>query len=326
MGMGLKRRFFLYLRLAVSVGLVTFFVFSFDIGRSLSSIPSFGWGYITLVVLVVNLDRVLMAYKWNILVQAQGIALPFLEILSTYFISTFWGSFLPTSVGGDVVRIHRVSRHLKSPQHALSSVLLERILGALTSSLLGGVSAVVFLLVIKESNWKIVLALVFSCLFFLGVVALSFNIDLRQWLEQRFLLRKGGLRAKLVQVYHSYQEYRLNRGPMLRFLLLSLLEQCLPIVATFLVSEALHLNIPFWGFVLFIPMILALSRIPVSLDGFGVHEVLFVYFFSFLGVGGAEAFLLGLLSHIMAFVSILPGFFYFSFYSIPTLARQGCSD
>jgi len=317
MVMELKKRVFFYLRLSLSVGLVTFFVFSLDIGQSLASLPSFGWGYITLAVLVINLDRILMAYKWNILVQAKGLVLPFLEILGTYFIGIFWGSFLPVPLGGDVVRVHLISRHMKGSQHALSSVLLERILGALTSFLLGGVCAVVFLLVIRANNWIIVLALVFAYLCVLGVVALSFNIRLSRWLEKRFLLRKRGLQAKLAQVYHSYQEYRHNRGPVLRFLLFSLLEQCLPIVSAFFVSKALHLNIPFWGFVLFVPMILALSRIPVSLNGFGVYEVLNVYFFSFLGVGGGEAFLLGLLSHVMALVSILPGFFYFSFVRYP---------
>ena len=136
--MELKKRVFFYLRLALSVGLVTFFVFSLDIGQSLASLPSFGWGYITLAVLVINLDRIWMAYKWNILVQAKGIVLPFLEILSTYFIGFFWGIFLPIPFGGDMVRVHLISRHMKSPQHALSSVLLERILGALTIFLLGG--------------------------------------------------------------------------------------------------------------------------------------------------------------------------------------------
>lgn len=311
----MKKKLSLYLQLAVSILLVIYFASSVDIGRISWPIPTLGWLYIVLTVMLVNLDRILMAYKWNILLQVKGIALSFGEVVRSYYIGTFWGIFLPSSVGGDVVRAYRVSRQTNNTKEIVSSVIIERLLGMISMFLMGILSAGLFVMLVRPGNWMIVASLLVSFFLFMGLVFLSFNTRSVKWFDQQFRFHKKGWIGKLAEIYSAYQAYQNHRRPMLRFLLWSLLEQCVPIVCVFFVSQALNLNIPFWSFIIFVPVIIGISKLPVSIDGFGVREGLFVYFFFFVGVTGSSAFLLGFIAHIVAMVSVLPGFFYFSFFS-----------
>jgi hypothetical protein len=110
------------------------------------------------------------------------------------------------------------------------------------------------------------------------------------------------------------------------FFLLSLGEQGFPIVSSLFVARALDLTLPMWSFFVLVPIIFALSRIPISVNGFGVREGLYMLFFSYVGLSGSEAFVLGLLTHLVVIASILPGFFYASFYvQSPAMARGHAS-
>lgn len=310
----MKSTFFFLLRLAVSIILIAYFASSVDITRAFTSIQSLGWLYIALTALIVNLDRILMSYKWNILLRAKNIEVSFVEAIRSYYIGTFWGSFLPASVGGDVVRVYRITRQTNNIEDIASSVVLERVLGTATALLVAMLSMGLFVTLAHFGSWKMIVGLILSFFLFIALVALSFNTRLNHWFDQRLRVLNHDWTRKVSEFYRSYQAYRHHRGPMLRFSLWSLLEQCLPIICAFLVSQALNLRIPFWSFVIFIPLILALSRMPISLDGFGVREGLYVYFFSLVGVPTTEAFILGFLSHIIGTISIIPGFFFYSIF------------
>ena len=312
----MKKRFLIYLQLAVSLLLIAFFASSLGISQIFRPIEPFGWVYIGLIVFLVNLDRILMSYKWNILLNVKEISLPFSEVVRSYYIGTFWGTFLPVSVGGDAVRAYRISGQTNRTEDIVSSVIMERVLGMVATILMGMLAVGLFVTIMGTGNWKVAGGLIFLLLAFSGLVVLSFNTRLTQWFNQKFPFHKKGWMRKLAEVYRSYQAYQHHRGVVLRFLLWSLLEQMIPIICSLFMSQALSLNVPFWSFFVFIPAILVLSRMPISLDGFGVSEGLFIYFFSFVGLSGSEAFALGFVVHILAIVSILPGFFYYSFYSI----------
>ena len=60
---------------------------------------------------------------------------------------------------------------------------------------------------------------------------------------------------------------------------------------------------------------MTLTKLPISLDGYGVREGLYVYLFALVGVSNSDAFVVGLVSHVIANLSLLPGFFYSSFFT-----------
>jgi glycosyltransferase 2 family protein len=319
-----KRLSFHHLQLLISLVLVSFFIYSLDLREKIHPLTPMGWLYLGVVALLANADRLVMAYKWNILLRAKGVMLSLFDVVRSYYIGTFWGLFLPASVGGDVVRGYQVAAQTNRGKDITSSIMVERLLGALATLLIGTAGAAVFVTTISPSHWKLLSALAGMLLLLSLLVVLSFNVGITRWLG-RFLPESTRLsKENFGRLYESYRSYVNCPSPLSRFLALSVLEQCIPILCVFLASQALELRVSFWSSVMFVPIILVSSRMPLGFDGFGVREGLYVYFFSRVGVAGSEAFILGFVSHVTAVLGVLPAFYYFASHS-PTPATSRIS-
>ncbi len=106
----MKKQCFFWLRLGASIAVMFLIIRSMDVKLVLRHISQNGWMYLLLSVLIMNLDRFLMSYKWSILLKARNIPYSFAELVRGYYIGTVWGSVLPGTVGGDVVRAFRLSK------------------------------------------------------------------------------------------------------------------------------------------------------------------------------------------------------------------------
>ena len=89
------------------------------------------WRPMAAAVLLVLVDRALMAYRWVVLLCTVDRALrpPLGALLRIFFVSTFVGTFLPASVGGDAVRAFSLSKLNVRGGDAVASVFMDRILG-----------------------------------------------------------------------------------------------------------------------------------------------------------------------------------------------------
>ena len=95
--------------------------------------------WIGLAILLVVIDRVLMAYRWIVLLCPIDDASrpPMGAVLRIFFVSTFAGTFLPASIGGDIVRAYGLSQLNVAPGQAVASVLMDRLLGVVSILVVG---------------------------------------------------------------------------------------------------------------------------------------------------------------------------------------------
>src|SRR5207249_5211049 len=88
------------------------------------------------------------AYKWGILLAAQGIRVPLYYLLRYTFVGLFFGNFLPSNVGGDVVRAYDLARFTERKAVSSASVVVDRLTGLMVfiaSAVVMGVIAVIWL-------------------------------------------------------------------------------------------------------------------------------------------------------------------------------------
>src|SRR3989337_2193518 len=104
------KKVWFWIRVAISVGLIVLLIFTIDFGDLRDTLARANAGFLLLAVFWAMCDRVLMAYKWNILLRAKSIHIPLLNVTGTYLTSTFLGVFLPATVGGDAIRAYAVSK------------------------------------------------------------------------------------------------------------------------------------------------------------------------------------------------------------------------
>ncbi len=309
-----------WLRGAVSAGLLTILlIFFVDLGQAWRALLGCRWQYLLLLLAWSTADRFLMAYKWRLLVLARGLPLGWAEALKAYYLASFAGCFLPTTLGADALRVGLVAQPQRPSEVMAASVLLERALGFVAAAL----AAVIGLVLLTGLTTRLPREFFVWSLAILagaaGAVIISFSAlagRLHQRLEQH-MLERGRLLAWLSRFIKAYHEYRRHRGVLAWFLLLSFLEQAAPIVGNWLAAQALNIPLSLIQAAAVTPVVFLLARLPVSFSSFGVLEGLYVALFSLVGLDFTQAFLLGLVTNLAALASALP--------AVPWYLTGGCA-
>ena len=269
-----------------------------------------------LALLIAVVDRVFMAYKWNILLRAKEIRIPLWETTKIYLMSGFFGLGLFSTLGADAARTFVLSRKGYRTTDVGASIVLERALGFLALVLLGVVGTVIAALTIGEYISDNVRLAVSGFVISIGVLGVILWIGLRIGRRPKLPTRLSSVASSITQTgiwphlsegIRSFTQYRHHNPEVLGFLALTLLENLLPILWTYLLALALGVEVPLALFVLLVPLALLLSRIPISIAGIGVHEGVYVMVLSMLAISKSEALQLGLATHALMILVILPG-------------------
>lgn len=309
----------------VSIVLISLLLYWIDVDQMKESLSQANVIYIIIALLITIANRVLMPVKWNLLLKAKKIYLSVLECTKIYFIATFLGIYLPPTLGTDTIRAYYVHKNNYPLVDVISSIFIERFLGFVALLLIGLCGCFVLVTFYSgiDFNFR---RFIFLVAMFGGIITAGFFISLNRLFSQvvsRLLGRFNKIRViakiskSIEQFYNSYLEYRKKKAILLLFFFLTCIEVLLPILRSYFIAVALNVNVSLLYFFSFVPIILLLIRLPISIDGFGIHEGGFVYFLSILGISKAVGFNVGLLNHLIFLIAILPGGIFYVFLKGP---------
>jgi uncharacterized protein (TIRG00374 family) len=305
-------------RLAVSLGLVLVLLFWLvDPREAWERLKQADPIYLLWMLAWLTLDRFLMSYKWTLLVRCRGLALSQGEALRAYYLGSLAGSFLPTTLGADALRVGAVSGPGRPSEVMAASVVMERALGMVASAL-AGLAALSLLAQLAvhgapgSLGWTINITLGLAALTVLTMLLSLSNWAGRgaAWLERR-LAGRGKLAGWLGKFLTAYLHYRSHPWVLVSFLLLSFLEQAAPVVANWLAAQALHYDLSLLAAAAVTPVAISLARLPIWFSAFGVVEGLYVFFFGLVGIAPTQAFLLGLATNLSSILISLPGLYFY---------------
>ena len=231
-----------------------------------------------------------------------------------FFTSTFAGTFLPASVGGDAVRAYALARLRVAPAVAVASVVMDRLLGVLSIVLVGIVG---LLIAGSRDLWSTnvigfsLLAAASACAAGAMVVFSASVSRLAQTLVERLpFARLRAIAGDLVAATRAYGSFR---GELANVLAGSIAVQVLRVIQAYCLGRALGIDASAAVYFTFIPLILLVMLLPVTINGLGTSQVAFVWFFGRIGVPQAEAFALSVLFVALGIVGNLPGGFLYAF-------------
>jgi uncharacterized protein (TIRG00374 family) len=295
------------LKMVVSIGL---FAWMFGRVRWESIGPVLGHAnpaWVAAAVLVLIVSHLLASYQWSRLVRTAGVELPFWKVAAYYHVGLFFNNFLPANVGGDLARTLDVARSGVPRSTALSTVLLDRLIGTVA---LGGVAVVSTIPAIDHFHLAAAYGGVLA--FFVAAVLM-----LRAVLEPRVLaslervLAAVGLSRfapALDAVSARLATFRGRRQLMLELFLVAIVVQVLRIIVHVLFARALGLHIPITYFFLFVPLLAVIVSLPISLNGIGVREGAGILLFGLVGLDRGSAFALQFGTYLVAVgVSLIGG-------------------
>ena len=264
------------------------------------------WRPLAVAALLVLVDRVLMAYRWIVLLYTLDPAdrPPLADILRIFFVSTFLGTFLP-SVGGDAVRVYGIAKFNIRGGDAVASVFMDRMLGVASLFLM----ALAGLTLARDlaSNWVIMASLgvaAVACLFTMLLVFSQRADAVTEMVLTRVpdAVRHGGQR-----VLESIQRYAAHHAQLAKVLVCSVAVQVLRVLQAYYLGRSLGIDATLGTYFAFVPLILLVMLLPVTVSGLGTGQAAFVWFFARVGVPAAAAFALSVLFIGLGIVGNLPG-------------------
>ena len=295
------------LRVAVAVALTAYFLWKAEPARVGRLLVEAHPGWIAAAVALVLVDRALMAQRWIALLAplTPGTRPPLREVLRIFFVSTFVGSFVP-SVAGDVYRAYSLSRLRVSGAEAAASVLMDRVLGVLSIVALG--AAAVAALEPRLLDRGVLLTLCAAAAVCLAVALAVFSP--RAALAARSMLARfpgSRVRATGERLLTAVRNYAGHRSVLAAVLATSLAVQGIRVLQAFCLGTALGLTVPLTAYFVFIPVILLVMLLPVTVNGLGTGQLAFESLFGRAGVPPPEAFALSILFIALGLVGNLPG-------------------
>jgi hypothetical protein len=305
---GGRRAWQALLKVAVSLGLLVLLLSRVDRGEMAAAVGRADLRLVLLCIPLYVLGQGLSTWRWQFLLTAEGIPVPFGRLLVLYLEGMFFSLFLPTGIGGDVVRGFRIWHLTGAGEGALASILVERLTGF--AAMIGIAVAATAAVLATGGLPDPLIAL------FVGAVAAalaSATVLITSPTAFRHAERLAGGRAAS-KLFHSVrrfceavQRYRGHGRAVWAALGISLVFQTLLMFLWYLVARALHLPVPFGRFLVFIPIINVITMLPISVGGLGLREWGTVVLFGTVGVEPAEAFTLSLLMFTVVVVTSLPG-------------------
>lgn len=267
------------LKLAVSLALVVWLVRRYGGDQDFrATISGLHPGAFALAAAIVAGGLVLSALRWKILLAAAGVAVPLARAARLYFVGYFFNLLLPTTVGGDVIRAAGIGRGAPLPLVA-GSIVIERILG------FGCLLAIGITASVLRSDLAAVRNTLLAAggAFVVGVVVLATAPLAESAAPGRLGRALRGLRRTALEI----RAYGFHRGALAAGLLLSVGWQLALVAANAVLSGGLGGVAPAGTLLSIVPVVQAISMIPVSFGGLGVREMGYEFFFRTSGLDPA---------------------------------------
>jgi uncharacterized membrane protein YbhN (UPF0104 family) len=258
---------------------------------------------LTAALLLILGGIVMQAWRWQQVLRIFDHRLGLGTLTAYTLAGQFVGNVLPSTIGGDVIRVSRLGAAIDSNETAFGSVAIERLTGFVALPAL-----VVLGFLIRPSLLKhdhALLALVIAAIT-VGALVAILTAAAHPKLAGRFAGNDNWMR--FIGVVHVGVD-RLRRQPReaLGVVGTSVTYQLTVIVAVLCIVRTLELPLPNAAVIAFVPAVAMAQAVPISLGGLGVREGAFVLFFHSFGVTNAKAIAVGLLWYACVLVSSMLG-------------------
>jgi uncharacterized protein (TIRG00374 family) len=279
----------------LSVGLLVWLLSGVDLARLWASLRAASWGWLLAALALYFTMLLVSAWRWGVLLRAQGIRASVRHLLSSFLVATFFNNFLPSNIGGDVVRIRDTAGHTGSRTLATTVVLVDRALGLLALVLTAALGATIAGRLLQPQATLLSPWLLWAGF---GVGAGLWAQAVRSpWSVLRLAkplrrLHAEWVDARIERMVNGLERFR-DRPAALAASAGGALFVQLTIVA-FYAAIARSMDVPIspWHLAVIVPVSLVVQMLPISMNGFGVREATFVTYFALLGLPAEPALLM----------------------------------
>jgi uncharacterized protein (TIRG00374 family) len=297
----MRRTLSLLAKAAVSILLLYFSLHSIDLGALGARLTRLESGWVVLALFLLTVQVVLLAVRWRNISGACGTNLPFTSALQISFIATFFNQVLPSTVGGDSMRIWLLARKGAGWAKATYSVLIDRIAGVFVLALIVIACLPFTFSLIHDPIARAVLLVIGVGVITGTIIFVLIGQHFRQlfdrWRLTRHLAAASRISAALCS---SHRDAAI-------VLACSVAIHLITATAAWCCAKAIASPVSFAQILFLMPPVLLIATLPVSIAGWGVRESSFMFAFAHAGLAQSDGLAISILFGAASFIVGLVG-------------------
>ena len=298
-----KKWLALALKFLVSGFLIWFLARGIDFGNAARRLTEIDPGMLAVALSVILVQICVGGIRWRAVLVAIGAEFSVFKAIRLFYIGVFFSQALPSSVGGDPVRMYKVYRLGLDIRNAINGVLLERVVTVVALVLLVDATLPWFLTRIDEGTSALfttaVAVITAGCAGGLVFLMLLDRLpaSLKRW---RLVRGLGNLGVDARKVF-------LAPGHLVRVLFWGVLTHVNISLVVLILGLGLGLDVTWLDCLTLVPLVLLIMTIPISIGGWGVRETAMVALFGLVGVPAEGALVLSVVFGLVGIAVAIPG-------------------
>lgn len=239
---------------------------------------------------LISSGLVVNAWRWWALVRSQQIEISFAETLKIVVAGAYASNFLPSTVGGDVVRIVGMLKYAESKVVVVSSVVVDRVINVVAYLSLAPLALGVF-----------------------DLPALLSRRTQPQWLalsiiNSKWVTRLRHLVEKLVHsLKKSFQLWARSPGMIIRAFVISWFSLIVVFLGVWILARGIQIPVSLFEVMAVSVIVYVLTLLPISVNGYGLREVAVTTLYLQLGASLEQASTLAIVTRFLSLMATIPG-------------------
>ena len=298
------------LKAAVSIVLLAVLFSKIDAGRLWMTAKRASLPWLAAALGVYFVTVLANVWRWGLLLGVQEVDVPPRPLLGSFLVALFFNNFLPSNIGGDVIRIRDTARPAGSKTLATIVVLTDRVIGLIGLALVAALGATMAAGAGGHGPAPIWPTWLWAG--FLIATALSAPMVLSpagvgRVLQPLTVFHPEWVGDRIEHVTAALARFRERPSALASCFGAAVFGQAAFVAFYVAVAYALRINVTAWDLAVIVPISFIVQMVPVSVNGFGVREATFSFYFTRLGLPIEAALLVSLVATALVMVFSLAG-------------------
>jgi glycosyltransferase 2 family protein len=298
------------LKAVVSIGLLALLLSRVDLARLWSYARNASPAWLVAALLLYLVMVLASAWRWGLLLKAQDVNLSFGALTSSFLVATFFNNFLPSNIGGDVVRISDTAKVAKSKTLATTVVLIDRGIGLLGLALMAAIGATAGHRFGPNTVGPVGPRMLWAG-FGLGAVvatpALLMPEGVARLLQPLRVFHQEWVDQRIARLTDALTRFKEGPAALAGCFAGAIVVQGVLVAFYVAVAHSMKIPIGFSELAVIVPISFIVQMLPVSVNGFGVREATFGFYFTRLGLPLESAILVSFVGAALIMIFSLSG-------------------
>jgi len=268
----------------VSIGLLALLFSRVDVSRLWGVARNASLGWLAFALLLYLAMLLASALRWGVLLRAQHVRLPFSFLTQSFLVATFFNNFLPSNIGGDVIRIADSAKAAGSKTLATTVVLIDRGLGVLGLALIAATGATIMQRMAVGPVGPGILWAGFGLGAIVATPALLMPEAVTKLLQPLRVFHREWVDERIEKLTYALTRFKETPAALAACFAGAVVVQAILVLFYVAIARSMNIPIGFAELAVIVPVSFIVQMVPLSVNGFGIREATFGFYFTRLGL------------------------------------------